>query len=49
MRLTKYHDISRVITSEIHEWYEGRKDKLYKRIRTLLGVVKFIEYFHPGT
>ena len=49
MRLTKYLDADRVICKEIHEWFEGRKDKLYRRVRTMLGAYRFEEYFHPGS
>lgn len=49
MRLTKYLDKERVIPKEIHEWYEGRKDKLFRRVRYVLGRHRFVEYFHPGS
>lgn len=49
MRITTYLDNSRVMVKEIHEWYENRKDKMYKRVRHMLNTHYFIEYFHPGS
>ena len=49
MRLSKYLDNDRVIAKEIHEWFEGRKDKLYRRSRFILGKHRYIEYYHPGS
>jgi hypothetical protein len=58
MMLTRYLDKLRVIPKEIHEWFEGRKDKMYRRIRYILGQFtsgsvdlgqfKLVEYYHPG-
>ena len=34
---------------EINEWFENRKDKMFKRVRIVLGGVnRFIESYHPG-
>jgi len=49
MRISTYLDNSRVMVKEIHEWYENRKDKMYKRVRHMLNTHYFIEYFHPGS
>ena len=49
MRITTYLDNSRVIVKEIHEWFENRRDKMYKRVRHFLNTHYFIEYFHPGS
>jgi len=48
MRATVYHDTEKVLVKEVHEWFENRKDKLYKRIRFYLGERKFVEFYHPG-
>ena len=49
MRVTAYLDESRIIVREVHEWYENRKDKMYKRVRAYIDEHKVIEYFHPGS
>lgn len=49
MRITTYLDNSRIMVKEIHEWYENRKDKMYKRVRHMLNTHYFVEYFHPGS
>lgn len=49
MRIVQYLDVAKTIVSEIHEWFENRKDKMYKRIRYYLGKAHFIEYYHPGS
>lgn len=49
MRITTYLDNARVMVKEIHEWYENRKDKMYKRVRHMLNTHYFVEYFHPGS
>ena len=49
MRITLYLDTARTIVRETHEWYENRKDKLYKRVRCFIGARKFVEFFHPGS
>jgi len=49
MRITLYLDTARTIVRETHEWYENRKDKLYKRVRGFIGARKFVEFFHPGS
>ena len=48
MRVTIYHDEAKIIVQEIHEWFENRKDKMYKRIRNYLGDKRFVELYHPG-
>jgi hypothetical protein len=49
MRIIVYLDRARNIVKEIHEWFENRGDKLYKRVRYFLGSTKFVELFHPGS
>lgn len=49
MRIIFYHDENRVMISEVHEWYENRKDRMYKRSRYYLGTMKHVEYYHPGS
>ncbi len=49
MRIVSYHDERKVIVSEIHEWFENRKDRMYKRSRYNLGKTKQVEYYHPGS
>lgn len=49
MRITSYLNKECTIVKEIHEWYENRSDKMYKRIRYFLGQRRFVEYYHPGS
>jgi hypothetical protein len=49
MRLTSYLDYDRVVVKEVHEWFDGRKDKMFKRVRYMLGEYKYVEYYHPGS
>lgn len=49
MRIVQFLDEARTVTSEVHEWFENRKDKMYKRIRYFLGNARFVEYYHPGS
>lgn len=49
MRVTSYLDELCTIVTEIHEWFENRKDKLYKRSRFFLKDRHTIEYYHPGS
>jgi hypothetical protein len=49
MRILVYLDKACTIIKEIHEWFENRKDKMYKRVRSFLGSNnKFVEYYQPG-
>jgi hypothetical protein len=49
MRILVYLDKACTIIKEIHEWFENRKDKMYKRVRSFLGGNnKFVEYYQPG-
>jgi len=48
MRVITYLDSSRVTVSEIHEWFENRRDKMYKRVRYFLEG-RFVEEFFPGS
>src|SRR3546814_15608436 len=48
MRVTLYLDRERVRTKEIHEWFENRTDKLYRRSRYPLEN-KSHEFFRPGS
>lgn len=48
MRVTMYHDEEKVMVQEVHEWFENRKDKMYKRIRYYLGEKRFSEFYYPG-
>ena len=36
MRVILYLDSTRVTVKEIHEWFENRRDKMYKRVRFVL-------------
>ena len=38
MRVMTYLDKDRTIVKEINEWFENRKDKMYKRVRTFLEI-----------
>lgn len=49
MRVTLYLDQECTIVKEIHEWFEGRHDFMYKRIRYFLDQRRFIEFYHPGS
>lgn len=49
MRITNYLDVECTKVKEIHEWYENRKDKLFKRSRFFINKFHFIEYYHPGS
>ncbi len=49
MKITTYLDKECTRVNEIHEWYESRKDRLYKRIRSYLGERHCIELYHPGS
>ena len=49
MCITIYLNAARTIVKEIHEWFENRKDKLYKRVRYFLGERHFVEYYNPGS
>lgn len=49
MRIVLYLDKECTVVNEIHEWFESRKDKMYKRIRCFLGAKKFVELYHPGS
>ena len=49
MRIILYLDVECTIVKEIHEWFENRADKLYKRVRHLLGNAKNVDYYHPGS
>ena len=49
MRVMTYLDKDRTIVKEINEWFENRKDKMYKRVRTFLGPNnRFVEFYNPG-
>lgn len=48
MRIITYLDRSHTQVKEIHEWFENRRDKLYKRVRHVLDG-KFVEHFFPGS
>lgn len=47
-RVTLYLDRERVKVKEIHEWFENRTDKLYRRSRYPLEN-KSHEFFRPGS
>jgi len=49
MRVTVYLDRARTVVKEAHEWYENRKDKMYKRVRHYVGGYRLVESFHPGS
>ena len=48
MRVITYLDANKTIVNEIHEWFENRRDKMYKRVRYVLEG-KFVEDFFPGS
>jgi hypothetical protein len=48
MRVVCYLDIEQNIVSEVHEWFENRYDKMYKRERYFLNKAHFVEHYHPG-
>ena len=49
MRVVVYLDKERTIVKEIHEWFENRRDKIYKRVRSFLGSKnRYTEYLNPG-
>lgn len=48
MRVITYLDAAKTIVNEIHEWFENRRDKMYKRVRYVLEG-KFVEDFFPGS
>lgn len=47
MRAVLYLDKARTIPKEVHEWFENRKDKMYKRVRHCLES-KVSENYYPG-
>mmetsp|Transcript_30520 Transcript_30520/g.33312 ORF Transcript_30520/g.33312 Transcript_30520/m.33312 type:complete len:713 (+) Transcript_30520:64-2202(+) len=50
MRITNYLDAACTIVKEIHEWFENRIDRMYKRIRYYLdNNRRFVEFFSPGS
>lgn len=49
VRIVQYLDVGCTIVSEIHEWFENRTDKLYKRSRFLLNGNYSVEHYHPGS
>ena len=49
MRIILYLDAECTIVKEIHEWFENRADKLYKRVRYLLGNARNVDHYHPGS
>jgi hypothetical protein len=48
MRVITFLDDAKTIVKEIHEWFENRRDKMYKRVRYQLEG-KYIEQFFPGS
>jgi len=48
MRVITYLDVAKTVVNEIHEWFENRRDKMYKRVRYVLEG-KFVEDFFPGS
>lgn len=49
MRIVIYLDQACTIVKEIHEWFENRVDRLYKRIRYFLDTRRFVEFYNPGS
>ena len=49
MKIILYLDLECTIVREIHEWFENRSDKLYKRVRSCLDSAHTIDYYHPGS
>lgn len=48
MRVITYLDVAKTVVNEIHEWFENRRDKMYKRVRFVLEG-KFVEDYFPGS
>lgn len=48
-RIVTYLDTACTIVEAIHEWFETRADKLYKRSRFLLNGNYCVEHYHPGS
>lgn len=48
MRIILYLDVAKTMVSEIHEWFENRRDKMFKRVRYVLEG-KFVEDYFPGS
>ena len=48
MRVIFYLDKARTTVKEVHEWFENRKDRMYKRVRHFLED-KVSEYYLPGS
>ena len=49
MRIVLYLDKECTIVKEIHEWFENRADKMYKRIRYFLENRRFVEFYTAGS
>jgi hypothetical protein len=49
MKIIVYLDSECTIVKEIHEWFDNRADKLYKRVRFLLGEARTVDHYHPGS
>ena len=49
VRIVQYLDNACTQVKEIHEWFENRSDKLYKRSRFLLNGAHTVEHYHPGS
>jgi len=49
MKITLYLDKKCTIIKEIHEWFDSRKDKMYKRVRFCIENKRFVEFYNPGS
>ena len=49
MRIVLYLDKECTIVKEIHEWFENRVDKMYKRVRYFLENRRFVEFYSAGS
>jgi hypothetical protein len=49
MRIIIYLNKERTIVNEIHEWFESRRDKMFKRVRYYLDNYRFVEEYLPGS
>ena len=48
MRVITYLDVAKTVVQEIHEWFENRQDKMFKRVRYVLEG-RFVEDYFPGS
>lgn len=49
MRIILYLDRACTTVKEVHEWFESRCDKMYKRVRYVLDNRRIVEFYSPGS